>query len=244
MWMQKVDVFSSVKTQVLFITCMNWTQFDLLWENELQKRVSLQKKSEIKIFFQYTFSIDSRTMWIFWDFILKTLCSSCSVSPSTVEIVENCPHSEEKWKEAAARKNCSAYANQCDAPGRLKYHCVINTFVNVTLEVCAYGKEILLGHCTEYSQSGNRIQESFRTNCRRFTQNPCPIGYHSTEAYKYPGCYDMTNQKKNQATTETTQPSPKDSTTVPNKNMSSHLESTSLPMVCLLLICAAIDRMC
>lgn len=39
-----------------------------------------------------------------------------------------------------------------------------------------------------------------------------------------PGCYDLTNQKKNQATTETTQPSPKDSTTVPIKNMSSHLE--------------------
>lgn len=59
--------------------------------------------------------------------------------------VENCPDSAEKWKEAAARKNCAAYANQCDEPDRLVYHCVINTFVNETLEVCAYWKTIHLG---------------------------------------------------------------------------------------------------
>lgn len=57
----------------------------------------------------------------------------------------NCPDSAEKWKEAAARKNCAVYANQCDEPGRLEYHCVINTFVNETLEICAYRKTIHLG---------------------------------------------------------------------------------------------------
>lgn len=62
-----------------------------------------------------------------------------------MEIVDNCPDSKDKWREAAARKNCTAYANQCDDPQRLDYHCVINTFVNVTLEVCAYGKTIHLG---------------------------------------------------------------------------------------------------
>lgn len=62
-----------------------------------------------------------------------------------MEIVDDCPVSEEEWREAAARKNCAAYASQCDEPERLVYHCVINTFVNETLEVCAYGKEILLG---------------------------------------------------------------------------------------------------
>lgn len=39
-----------------------------------------------------------------------------------------------------------------------------------------------------------------------------------------PGCYDLTKQKMNKATTGTTQPSHNASTTVPNKNMSSHLE--------------------
>lgn len=41
--------------------------------------------------------------------------------------------------------NCKIYANQCDEPERLVYHCVINTFVNQTLEVCAYAQNILQG---------------------------------------------------------------------------------------------------
>lgn len=70
---------------------------------------------------------------------------SCPVSPSTVEIVDNCPDSEKKWRLAAARKNCSAHASQCDKPESLMYHCVINAFVNETLEVCAYRRNIVFG---------------------------------------------------------------------------------------------------
>lgn len=62
-----------------------------------------------------------------------------------MKVVDDCPDTEEKWREAAARKNCSAYANQCDEPDRLVYHCVINDFVNETLEVCAYSRIIVLG---------------------------------------------------------------------------------------------------
>lgn len=46
--------------------------------------------------------------------------------------------------------NCTAYANNCSEPKRLEYHCVINTFVNQTLEVCAYGQNILQGCTTEH----------------------------------------------------------------------------------------------
>lgn len=74
---------------------------------------------------------------------------SCPVSPSTVQIVDDCPASEEKWREAAERKNCAAYASQCDEPNRLVYHCVINEHANQILEVCAYGKIIVLGRLYE-----------------------------------------------------------------------------------------------
>lgn len=70
---------------------------------------------------------------------------SCPVSRSTVQAVDDCPESEEKWKEAAAKKNCAAYAKQCDKAERLEYHCVINSFVNQTIEVCAYSRIIVLG---------------------------------------------------------------------------------------------------
>lgn len=126
---------------------------------------------------------------------LQSSRDSCHISRSTVQIVEDCPNSEEQLKQAAMRKNCAAYASQCSEPERLEYHCVINPFMNQTLEVCAYAQNIVLGFCTEYSLSGNMIQQSAETDCLTFTENPCPIFYRSTEAYKYPGCYNL-NEKE------------------------------------------------
>lgn len=127
--------------------------------------------------------------------IVRATGYSCQASKETVQVVVDCPDSGEKWREAAARKNCSAYASQCDEPQKLVYHCVINAYVNQTLEVCAYWKFIVHGHCAEYSYGGNKIQENYETNCTVFTQKPCPIGYQSTDAYKYPGCYKLTKKK-------------------------------------------------
>lgn len=117
---------------------------------------------------------------------------SCPISRATVKIVDICPVSEEEWRQAAARKNCTAFANQCSEPDKLVYHCVIDPYVNQLIEVCAYAQNIVLGHCTDYSISGNLIEPNQRTNCRTFTEKPCPDVYRSTEAYKYPGCYGLT----------------------------------------------------
>lgn len=135
------------------------------------------------------------------------LGNSCPVSPLTAQIVEDCPDNEQKWMEHARRKNCTAYASQCHEPQRLVYHCVINEYANQTLEVCAYGRIIVSGYCTEYNYIGNRIQQNFRTNCSSFTQNPCPSGYPSNESYKYPGCFKLakgTSKKPGMETTQST----------------------------------------
>lgn len=130
------------------------------------------------------------TTGLFWTPEAST--DSCPISSQTVVLVKGCPDTEEKRREAAARKNCSAFASQCSEPKRLVYHCVINEFINETLEVCAYAQNILFGCCTEYSISGNLLQQNTRTNCTMFTTNPCPVFYRSTDAYKYPNCYDLT----------------------------------------------------
>lgn len=77
--------------------------------------------------------------------VSRAITNSCPVSKETIRIVEDCPDSLEKWTEAAARKNCEAYASRCDEPERLMYHCVINAFINQTLEVCAYKRFIVSG---------------------------------------------------------------------------------------------------
>lgn len=150
---------------------------------------------------------------------------SCEVSRSTVQFVDSCPDSEEKWKKAAARMNCSAYANQCSEPERLKYHCVINELVTQTLEVCAYTQLIFLGKCTGYSINGNVIQQNSRTDCSISTDNPCPNAYNSDEAYRYPDCYQLT--KKTTTVTKTpTFTTDRDTSasvfTTPRFNMSSY----------------------
>lgn len=126
--------------------------------------------------------------------VSRAITNSCPVSKETIRIVEDCPDSLEKWTEAAARKNCEANASRCDEPERLMYHCVINAFINQTLEVCAYKRFIVSGFCAEYNFGGNLIQQNFRTNCSKFIQNPCPSSYPSTDAYKYPGCYELTKK--------------------------------------------------
>lgn len=83
---------------------------------------------------------------------LQASSDSCHISRSTVQIVEDCPTSEETWREAAARKNCAAYASQCSKPESLEYHCVINPFINHTLEVCAYAQNIVLGKLFIYNR--------------------------------------------------------------------------------------------
>lgn len=123
--------------------------------------------------------------------ILQVGCNSCSISRYTVEIVDNCPDNESKWKAAAARKNCAAYASQCNKPEKLVYHCVLNTYANRTLEVCAYAQNIVLGFCTEYSAKENMIQQNFGLFCLTFKKTPCPIFYRSDEAYKYIGCFQQ-----------------------------------------------------
>lgn len=83
--------------------------------------------------------------------MLQTLVAgsnSCEVTRSTVQVVNGCPDSEESWREAAVRKTCDVPAKQCSKPERLVYHCVINPYVNQTLEVCAYAQNIVQGIIT------------------------------------------------------------------------------------------------
>eukprot|EP00105_Crassostrea_gigas_P005586 XP_011419240.1 PREDICTED: uncharacterized protein LOC105322294 [Crassostrea gigas] len=122
------------------------------------------------------------------------LSNSCEVTRSTVQVVDRCPDSEEKWKERATIKDCAANASQCAEPERLVYHCVISPYVNQTLEVCAYAQNIVYGHCTSYSLSGNLILQNLRTNCSAFKDKPCPKVYRSDKAYNYPECYELTKK--------------------------------------------------
>ncbi|XP_062581810.1 uncharacterized protein LOC134243574 [Saccostrea cucullata] len=106
----------------------------------------------------------------------------CEVSKLTRTVVRNCAKDLAGVKEAARKKNCSAIKSTC--LGRLEYHCVINPWGNLTVEVCAPATNISKGYCTEYNEGGGKIQEHYNRRC-----SACNKKYVSTDAYKYPECY-------------------------------------------------------
>lgn len=62
----------------------------------------------------------------------------------SVKIVGNCPDSKEKWREAVEKKKCPSFAFKLSKPEEFMYHCVINSYLNQTVELCAQ-KKIIFG---------------------------------------------------------------------------------------------------
>lgn len=123
------------------------------------------------------------------------------VLKESVKIVDNCPDSKEKWREAAEKMNCAEFAGNRSNPEEFEYHCIINSFLNQTQEVCAKNVVIFEGSCAEYSASANKIQGSQHANCTNFSPS-CPYVYNSREAFKYPGCFTLTNKNQTKKTGE------------------------------------------
>lgn len=119
----------------------------------------------------------------------------CEKSAATTRYVNQCPTDKESWKIATKDMNCESINQNCSS-GRhhFQYHCVINAWMNATLEVCAPNRTIF-GYCTEFNIMGNVIQENYAAECTRYDP-PCPQVYNSAEAYKYQSCYERVRRKK------------------------------------------------
>ncbi|XP_062605190.1 uncharacterized protein LOC134266984 [Saccostrea cucullata] len=129
---------------------------------------------------------------LFLIFILKNVgSSSCPESLTTVDQVDGCPRNKEEWEYNAMKKNCSSVSQNCVNSSEFLYHCVINEFVNMTIEVCAPKVTILGRNCAEFNMHGAVIQDTVQgVNATCKDQNPpCPFRYNSTDSYKYQRCY-------------------------------------------------------
>lgn len=115
----------------------------------------------------------------------------CQEAVDSVKTVQSCPTSKTEWDAAARRKNCSSIASKqsCSLVDKFVYHCVINGYRNVTLEVCAPSR-IIFGHCVEFNVAGGVIQDQFSARCNESFPK-CDSHYLSSTAYKYPDCYKL-----------------------------------------------------
>nr|XP_022291624.1 uncharacterized protein LOC111102960 isoform X2 [Crassostrea virginica] len=119
--------------------------------------------------------------------LLQVNCSYntgfCKESQETVKRVKTCPKSKSAWKEREKMKNCSSIVHSCSRD--LQYHCLINAWQNMTVEVCVPSININAGYCAEYNIFGGRVQDYYTRTC-----SLCKYNYVSTDAYRYSECYD------------------------------------------------------
>ncbi|XP_078334684.1 uncharacterized protein LOC144625907 isoform X2 [Crassostrea virginica] len=106
----------------------------------------------------------------------------CKESSATVTLVKTCPQTLQEWRNAAALKNCGSIQNSCSS---FHYHCVMNTWRNETVEVCAPQRNIVARKCAEYNFGGFRIQRNGNVKC-----SSCPMTYASTKSFQYQECYN------------------------------------------------------
>lgn len=133
-------------------------------------------------------------LFVLFCVIKMCICAkSCPQSLMTKQYVPYCPQTKAAWDEAAVRKNCSAVKQSCTSPDNFVYHCLVNSYQNKLIEVCGVRTPITFPVCAEYNEGGNLVQENHFTDCSGYSP-PCPSRYQSTDAYKYPDCYIITDE--------------------------------------------------
>lgn len=97
---------------------------------------------------------------------------------------------------AAKQKDCESIDQECSKLNELnnqrhlfQYHCLINSWGNATVEVCALNRSIF-GYCAEYLVDGALVQDKYDSDCKHHNP-PCPVLYNSAEAYLYQSWYDL-----------------------------------------------------
>lgn len=78
-------------------------------------------------------------------FKVPALSYSCNESAGTVRPVDRCPKDSKSWEIAAKNMRCDAIKQNCSQSSSrriFQYHCVINAWMNETLEMCAPNRTI------------------------------------------------------------------------------------------------------
>ncbi|XP_062607095.1 uncharacterized protein LOC134268867 [Saccostrea cucullata] len=163
--------------------------------------------------------------------------SSCNATH--IQVVESCPESQRAWEEQAKLKNCSSLTQPCRTPDKLQYHCLVNTFLNATISICATPTFINGYRCAEYNLRGESIQPNYDTNCSLYNP-PCPFRYDSRDAFLYQGCYKLI-QRDNSTLSEILSFV---STTESNKEMTRTFAETFWPILSFVLALTVLTVVC
>lgn len=128
--------------------------------------------------------------------VADSIGQQCLVSLLTVQTVTSCPTNTAELAQARKRKQCQhlSIIQNCTTPGNFQYHCVLNTYENETVEVCA---PIIIsqGYCLKYDEGGARLQNIYDQECTNYSK-PCTTRFNSSELLHYFQCNDILNKSK------------------------------------------------
>lgn len=128
--------------------------------------------------------------------VADSIGQQCLVSLPTVQTVTSCPTNTAELSQARKRKQCIhlSIIQNCTTPGNFQYHCVLNTYENETVEVCA---PIILsqGYCLKFDEGGARLQNIYDRECTIYSK-PCTTRFNSSELLQYFQCNYILNKSK------------------------------------------------
>ncbi|XP_062615701.1 uncharacterized protein LOC134277373 [Saccostrea cucullata] len=131
-----------------------------------------------------------------------TTAMYCPESRETVTIVSSCPLNENDWNMKAKEMSCEGKEQSCCPKEKYTYHCLVNDFLNNTVEFCA--PKMRLNYCAQYTFYGARIQKNLYTNCTNNSID-CKGFYESNTAYKKSKCFKLRSSQEDEESESTTQ---------------------------------------
>lgn len=147
------------------------------------------------------------------------ITNQCPESNTTVNYVNSCPQSAEKWAEAAKRLNCHSISTNCT---NFVYHCAMDHYRTRMIEVCA-PKQLIHGFlCVEYNEFGRVIQRNINAKCKA-----CPKMYNSTDVFQYSECFKIKTKMNTTPYMTATLSKRSDSTVRTNSGESLHINTTT-----------------
>ncbi|XP_078319143.1 uncharacterized protein LOC144620906, partial [Crassostrea virginica] len=156
----------------------------------------------------------------FSSFLQTNECTESVAATATT--VLSCPSNAKEWDERSLKKGCSQIKHTCRS---FKYHCVVNSWLNETIEVCAPVRIIVGKTCAEYNSGGKTIQRNLKVDCKE-----CPDVYSSVKSFLYQKCYKHVQNNMASQNIPTLPPNPSKSKLPPSTLCNIEILSSENPL--------------
>ncbi|XP_062569144.1 uncharacterized protein LOC134231227 [Saccostrea cucullata] len=118
------------------------------------------------------------------------LGDECSETLNTVKNVTTCPRNKQEWEAGSRRLDCNVKVNMTPNCENARYHCLVDASRKTLVEVCTVPRN-LNGYCPLFYEKYPFVRNDYNRDCTKDKPINCSSFYSSADAYKYQGCYNI-----------------------------------------------------